>query len=120
MFHSLRNPGQPTLRLPPILHSSALHPSLHSSTIRVCHLPVRCPNGSLLPSKPGHFLTSPFTGVCNATIMYERTQLALPNTNCLQIGLPMPSPLPMEREPTPESGPPAIHSTEACSHTNAT
>ena len=34
--------------------------------------------------------------------------------------LPMPSPLPMETESTPDSGPPAMHSTEARSHADAT
>ncbi|KAI9456508.1 hypothetical protein BJY52DRAFT_1275841 [Lactarius psammicola] len=43
-------------------------------------------NGSLLPSEPSSFLTSPFTGVRNAPTMYEDTQLALPNADRPQTG----------------------------------
>ena len=39
------------------------------------------PNGSLLPSEPSTFLTSPFAGARNALSMYEGTSLALSNAD---------------------------------------
>ncbi|KAH9040147.1 hypothetical protein EDB85DRAFT_1859174 [Lactarius pseudohatsudake] len=44
------------------------------------------PSGSLLPSEPSNFLTSPFTGVRNAPTMYEDTPLVLPNADRPQTG----------------------------------
>jgi hypothetical protein len=77
--------GNPSEGNPP----STPPPSTHPFTVPTPEYATSwsgAPNDSLLPSERSHFLTSPFTGVRNATTMYESTQLALSNADRPQTG----------------------------------